>query len=60
MPEVKLNASPAHMQVDAFEWLAEAEQSELDITVQVTPAKLPGQQGFPSGWTLGVMKFISP
>ena len=49
VPQIVFNASPVHVLVDALERLAEAEQGEFDIAVQVTPAELPGQEGFAVG-----------
>lgn len=45
MPQVVFEAPPAHVLVDALEGFTEAEQGDLDGTVQDTPAELPGQQG---------------
>ncbi|MFZ0163115.1 MAG: hypothetical protein WAL12_05985 [Trebonia sp.] len=60
MPQVVFEAPPAHVLVDALEGFTEAEQGDLDGTVQDTPAELPGQQDAPVRWRAGVMTFISP
>ena len=44
VPQVVFKAAPPHVLVDALEGFTEAEQGDLDGTVEDTPAELPGQE----------------